>query len=78
MKEDLFAGSGSRMAFMQAKNEIRIMESIQKDWKSITQISREVSLSGFAVRTHIKNFLEDDLAIQKSQGTKNLYKLKEI
>ena len=65
------------MAFMQAKNEMLIMESIEKDWKSITQITREVRLSSFTVRKRIKNLLEDDLAIQKSQGTKLMYKLKE-
>jgi predicted transcriptional regulator len=78
VKETLFAGSGSRMAFMQAKNEMLIMESIKKEWKSITQITREVRLSSFTVRKRIKTFLEDDLVIQKSQGTKLMYKLKEI
>jgi predicted transcriptional regulator len=76
-EKEPFRGSGSHMAFMQAKNEMLIMESIEKDWKSITQITREVRLSSFTVRKRIKNLLEDDLAIQKSQGTKLMYKLKE-
>jgi predicted transcriptional regulator len=81
LKEDPFVGSGSRMVFMQAKNEVLIMDAIKADWKSIKQVAKEVKLSSPTVCKLLKELLEDDLVARKTaegKAHKLLYKLKEI
>ena len=81
LKEDLFVGTGSRMVFMQAKNEVKILDALEENPKSIQQIAREIGLSSPTVCKLLRELLSDDLVerkIAQNRGTTLIYKLKEI
>jgi DNA-binding HxlR family transcriptional regulator len=81
LKEDLFVGTGSRMVFMQAKNEVKILDALEENPKSIQQIAREIGLSSPTVCKLLRELLSDDLVereIAEGRGTTLIYKLKEI
>lgn len=81
LKEDPFVGSGSRMVFLQAKNEVKILDALKQEPKSIQQIAREVGLSSPTVCKLLRYLMEDDLVerkIAQNRGTTLIYKLKEI